>query len=43
MERLANEVLSVINQMEPRHWVLVLAGMVVVGLVFLKGMGARSN
>jgi hypothetical protein len=43
MQRIADEVLSFINQMEPQHWLFVLAGVIVVGVVCLKGMGARSH
>jgi hypothetical protein len=43
MEKFANEVLSFINQMEPKHWVFVLAGVIVVGLVCMKGVGTRSH
>ncbi len=43
MEKYVNEVLDFINQMEPRHWVFVAAGMIVVGLMCMRGMGTRSN
>ena len=32
MEKIANEVLYFIDQMEPQHWVFVLAGVVVGGV-----------
>lgn len=43
MEKIANQVLSIIDQMEPRHWVFLLAGVIVVGVVCMKGMGSRSQ
>ncbi len=43
MERFASEVLSFINHMEPQDWLFVLAGMIVVGVLCLKGMGSRSQ
>ena len=43
MEKIANEVLSFINHMEPQHWLFVLAGVIVVGFVCMKGMGSRSH
>ena len=32
MEKIADQVLSVIERMEPHHWVLVLAGLIAVGV-----------
>jgi hypothetical protein len=43
MEKIVNQVLSGINHMEPQHWLFVLAGMVVLGLLCMKGMGSRSH
>lgn len=43
MEKIANEVVSFIEHMEPHHWVLVLAAVVVVGFVCLKSIGTRTN
>ena len=43
MGRIADEVLSLVNHMEPQHWVFVLAGVIVVGVVCMKGMGSRSH
>ena len=43
MEKITIEVLSFINHMEPRHWLYALAGVIVVGVVCMKGMGSRSR
>jgi len=43
MEKIANEVLFFIDRMESQHWLIALAGVIVVGLVCMKGMGARSH
>ena len=32
-----------LQHLEPRHWVFILAGMILVGLVCLRGFGSRSN
>ncbi len=32
-----------LERLEPRHWVIILAGMIVVGLFCLRGFGSRSN
>ncbi|MEI8372945.1 MAG: hypothetical protein WCJ35_08960 [Planctomycetota bacterium] len=37
------EVLAFIDRMEPQHWLIALAGVIVVGLVCMKGMGSRSH
>ena len=43
MEKILNEVLYFVNQMQPQHWVLALAGVIVVGFACMKGMGSRSS
>ncbi len=43
MEKIADEVLSFINHMEPRHWVLVLAGVILFGVICMKSVGSRSH
>lgn len=43
MERIVNEVLYFVERMQPQHWLIALAGVIVVGLVCLKGMGSRSH
>ena len=43
MERIVNEVLSFVDRMESQHWLIALAGVIVVGLLCLKGMGSRSD
>ena len=43
METIADEVLSFVNHMEPQHWVLALAGVIVVGFVCMKGVGSRTH
>jgi hypothetical protein len=32
-----------IDHMEPQHWALVLASMIVVAAIFLRGMGSRAH
>jgi hypothetical protein len=43
MDRIANEVLSFIDQMEPQHWVYVLAGVILIGYLCLKTMGTKLH
>ncbi len=43
MEKIASEVLTFIEHMEPHHWLFVLAGVIVVGVICMKGMGSRSH
>ena len=43
MEKLADEIVSFIEHMEPHHWMLALAGLIVVGVVCMKGIGSRSH
>ncbi len=43
MQEIASEVLSFINQMEPRHWVFALAAVIIVGFVCMKGVGSRTQ
>jgi len=43
MQKYVNELLWIIDHMEPHHWVLVLGGVIVVGLVCLKSMSAKSH
>ena len=43
MDKLLDEVLLFVNHMQPQHWILVLAGVIVVGFVCMKGMGSRSH
>ncbi len=39
MERVQYEVLHFINNLQPHEWVMILAGVIVVGAVCMKGMG----
>ena len=39
VERYWNNFLLYIDHMQPSDWILVLAGVIVVGFVFLKSMG----
>jgi len=43
MGRIADEALSLINQMEPQHWLFVLVGVIVVGFACMKGVGSRMH
>ena len=43
MQGYANDLLIYINRLEPQHWMVILAGVIVVGLVCMKGMGSRSS
>jgi hypothetical protein len=43
MEKITSEVLSFVEHMEPQHWLFVLAGMIVVGVLCMKGMGSGSH
>jgi hypothetical protein len=43
VERFENEVLYYVDRMEPYDWVMVLAVVIVVGFVCMKGMGSRLN
>ncbi len=37
------EVLRFIDHMDMQEWVLALGALVIVGLVFLRGFGSRTN
>lgn len=43
MERFEYEVLYWINHLQPHHWVMLLAGVIVVGAVCMKGIGGRPG
>ena len=43
MDRFVDEVLYFIDNMEPRHWVLVLGGVIVVGYMCMKSMGTKLH
>ena len=43
MASFINQLSNVINRMDPRHWVLVLGCVIIVGFVLLKGVGSRAN
>jgi hypothetical protein len=43
MDKYVYEVLYVIDHMEPQHWLMVLAGVIAVGYLCMKGIGSRSH
>ena len=43
MSRLWNDIMRTIDGMNSQEWGLVLAGMIVVGLLCLRGFGSRSG
>ena len=43
MEKISNEILAFISHMQPRDWLFAVAGVIVVGIICLKGMGSRSH
>ena len=43
MDWILNEVLRLIDRMGTQEWLYVLTGVVVAGLVFLRGFGSRSG
>lgn len=43
MEHLWRESMRVIDRMGTQEWTLILAGMIVVALVCLRGFGSRSQ
>jgi len=43
MNNLIREVLRYADRLEPQHWLFVLAAVIVVGLICLRGFGSRSQ
>ncbi len=43
MNRYYHEVMRIFDRMGTQEWVLVLAGLVVIGWFFLRGFGSRSS
>jgi hypothetical protein len=43
MERIFDEVLYFIDNMEPRDWVLVLGGVILIGYLCLKSIGSKLH
>ncbi len=43
MDRYVDLVLNYINHMEPQHWIIALAAVILVGFLCLRSMGARSH
>ena len=43
MASFVNQLSNLINRMDRQHWVLILAGVIIVGLVCLRGIGSRAN
>lgn len=43
MHDIYREVMRQINHMDTRHWLYVFVGVVIVGLVCLRGFGSRSD
>ena len=43
MERFEYEVLHIINNLQPHEWVMILAGVIIVGAVCMKGIGNRPG
>jgi hypothetical protein len=43
LNRIFQHIMVYADRLSPQHWVLVLAGMVVVGWFCLRGFGSRSH
>jgi len=43
IEKYWYDLLYIIDHSEPQHWVMVLAGVIVVGYACMKSIGARSH
>ena len=43
MARVEYEVLWWINHLQPHEWVMLLAGVIVVGAICMKGIGGKSG
>jgi len=43
MAHIEGELLYWINNLQPHHWVMILAGAVVIGTIFLKSAGNKSR
>jgi len=41
--RTCYEVSQVVHHMDLQHWVIAFAGVILVGVVFLRGFGPRSH
>jgi hypothetical protein len=43
MERFEYELMRWIDNLQPHEWIMILAGVIVVGAVCMKGLGSRPN
>ncbi len=43
MQDLLREILRYADRLAPQHWLIVLAMMIVIGLLCLRGFGSRSK
>ena len=43
MSHLYHELVRYLERLGPREWVMILAAMIIVGVVCLRGFGSRSN
>jgi hypothetical protein len=43
MMNMLRQAMNYVNRMGPQEWVLLLAAMIVVGLICMRGYGSRSN
>jgi hypothetical protein len=43
MEHFFNDLVRYVNHMDAQEWVYVLAGMLIVGFVCMRGFGSRSS
>ncbi len=43
MDKYLDKALFYVNQMQPKHWLFLVIGMIVVGLVCMKGTATRSH
>lgn len=43
MSRLWHEIIRYADRLGPQEWFLVMAGLIIVGLVCMRGFGSRSG
>ncbi|MGQ9573816.1 MAG: hypothetical protein ACUVUC_00720 [Thermoguttaceae bacterium] len=43
LEHVYRELMRMVNRLDAQEWLLILAGVVVVGWVCLRGFGSRSS
>ena len=43
MYGLLRELMRYVDRIGPQGWLLVLAGVIIVGVICLRGLGSRSN